>query len=100
MVVGYQCDGYPIYGLCANVAGETLTSCYTLNSGEEGDFETDYTWDWAGYESGTCHLDQCNGYTFSDGSYGYVTSEDYPYVAPCRNNRRCKDACLLDVSGL
>ena len=39
-----------------------------------------FTYDSTGYSAGTCHLDKANGYTFSDGAYGYVMISDKYYV--------------------
>ena len=39
-----------------------------------------FTYDSTGYSAGTCHLDKANGYTFSDGTYGYVMISDKYYV--------------------
>ena len=78
-LLGYALDGFPVYGFSQNTAGETLKSCWktTLSSPT---MVTDFTYDTAGYAAGTCHLDQANGYTFSDG-YGYVTTAE-PYYVP------------------
>lgn len=75
-LVGYMLDGFPIYGYCT-ISGVTLASCYSQTSGD-GYTSSDYTW----ASSSSCHLDENNGYTFSDGSYGYVITSTYPYTPP------------------
>lgn len=39
----------------------------------------DFTYDKTGYQAGTCHLDDANGFQFSDG-YGYVSVAEKYYV--------------------
>jgi hypothetical protein len=80
--IGYMIDGVPLYGYCQNSAGTQLKTCYTLTSGQRGDYWSQYYYDTAAYAAGTCHLDINNGYTFPDGSYGYVMTADVPYVPP------------------
>jgi hypothetical protein len=40
---------------------------------------SEFYYDTAGYNAGTCHLDMANGYNFSDG-YGYVIVSTNYYV--------------------
>ena len=68
-------DGFPVYGRC-NHEGEELVSCWNQIAGTEGSDESHFEFDSAGYSAGTCHLDETNGYTFSDGSYGYVLTDN------------------------
>ena len=70
--LGYMLDGFPVYGKCEHTDGSELVSCYKLNDGEEGSNFDQYTFD-----STNCHLDEANGYTFSDGSYGYILTENF-----------------------
>lgn len=73
--LGYMLDGYPVYGKC-NKNGEELVSCWNQISGTEGSSFSHFEFDSAGYAAGTCHLDEANGYTFPDGSYGYVLTDN------------------------
>ena len=68
-------DGFPVYGRC-NHEGEELVSCWNQIAGTTGDNESDFEYDSNAYNAGTCHLDEANGYTFSDGSYGYVLTDN------------------------
>jgi len=69
--IGYMEDGFPVYGRCTGTEGVELTSCWAQIDGTEGDNEDDYA-----YDSTDCYLDEVNGYTFSDGSYGYVLTDN------------------------
>jgi len=74
--IGYLRDGYPVYGYCT-VDGVQLESCYTTTeSVADADNQDDYTFT----SSSSCQLDEANGYTFADGSYGYVMTSSHPYV--------------------
>jgi len=75
-LVGYLRDGVPVYGYCS-IDGTQLQSCYAVTSGD-GNNTGDYAW----VESADCHLDENNGFTFEDGSYGYVMTNSYPYTPP------------------
>lgn len=57
-----------------------------LSEGEEGSNHSQYYYDTAAYEAGTCHLDQCNGrWDSATGAFvGYFTTENYPFVPICR----------------
>ena len=77
--IGYAVDGYPVYGYASDSSGNTLKSCYTTTSSKPSNF-TDFSYNTTGYAAGTCHLDQANGYTFSDGTYGYVMVSTNFYV--------------------
>ena len=69
--IGYMKDGYPVYGRCKGSEGVELESCWTQIDGTDGDNEEDFS-----YDSTDCYLDEVNGYTFSDGSYGYVLADN------------------------
>jgi len=75
-LVGYLLDGVAVYGYCT-IDDVQLLSCYKQTSGD-GDSSDDYEW----AESDDCHLDENNGYSFEDGSYGYVLTDSYPYTPP------------------
>ena len=89
-VIGYLRDGVPVHSLC-QLDGTTLRSCYRLNSGASGDRVTDYF-----YQPGDdCHLDQANGFTFPDGSYGYIFSDNYPFIMPGYMGTQLADICSV-----
>ena len=49
-----------------------------LRAGAGGSSVADYY-----YEEGEdCELDRANGFTFPDGSYGYIFSDNYPFIMP------------------
>jgi len=73
--IGYMLDGYPVYGKCNN-GGTELVSCWNQISGTEGSDFSHFEYDSAAFAAGTCHLDEANGYTFDDGSYGYVLTDN------------------------
>lgn len=75
--IGYLRDGISVYNYCT-VNGAQLNSCYQLKSGGDNYTSSDYEW----VDSEDCDLDENNGYTFSDGSYGYVLTDSYPYTPP------------------
>ena len=77
MQVGWFRDGFPIYGRCNDADDNELLSCYDL-TGADGDNMSDYTYT----NDADCQLDAANGYTFPDGSYGYLTTSNLPYVPP------------------
>lgn len=87
LFLGYMLDGVPIYGYCSD-----LTSCYELDDGEDGDNIADYTYT----ASDTCQLDEVNGYTFSDGSYGYVMTPNFSYVPIGRKGTTVATRCGLE----
>ena len=88
--MGYMIDGYPIMGYCA-VNGVTLKSCFTLNEGQVGSNDNQYTY----AKTDDCHLDECNGYQF-DWGYAYVLSEGYPFVPRCYNgDKKIGRACTF-----
>ena len=78
-LLGYAVDGYPVYGYATNSAGTTLKSCWSSTKTSPTAI-SDFTYSTSGYSAGTCHLDKANGYTFSDGTYGYVMVSDNFYV--------------------
>lgn len=76
-IIGHLRDGVPVHGLC-QVQGKRLRSCYRLRAGAGGSSVADYY-----YEEGEdCELDRANGFTFPDGSYGYIFSDNYPFIMP------------------
>jgi len=77
-LIGYALDGYPMYGYANNEAGTQLKSCWKSSS-TTPTMVSDFTYDNDGYLAKTCHLDQANGYTFTDG-YGYVMVAENYYV--------------------
>ena len=45
--------------------------------GKSGSMVTDYY-----YEEGPdCHLDEANGFSFPDGTYAYILTENYPFIS-------------------
>ena len=51
---------------------------WRLRSGASGSAVADYY-----YEEGEdCDLDRANGFSFPDGKYGYIFSENYPFIMP------------------
>lgn len=76
-LVGYLLDGFPVYGLCSR-NGRQLRSCYKKKSGKTGHYTSDYSFQ----QGSDCDLDRANGFTFSDGSYGYIFTENYPFIMP------------------
>ena len=46
-------------------------------------------------EGEDCQLDEANGYTFSDGSYGYIFSENYPFIMPGYKGTQVTQMCSL-----
>jgi len=78
---GYMMDGFPVFGRCA-VNGVELKSCYAKvdHIFNRGSHFKDYYFDQTAYNNGDCQLDEANGYTFPDGTYGYVTTENFAQV--------------------
>lgn len=88
--VGYLADGFPVYSYC-NVSGSRLRSCYSQIAGTAGSDTSHFSFNSSKKAAGECQLDEANGYCFTDrergilsGScrYGYVLTEDYPFVMP------------------
>ena len=68
-----------------------LKSCYRLIPGASGEHVEDYY-----YEStDDCDLDRANGYRFSDGSYGYIFSENYPFIMPGYKGNEISPMCSV-----
>jgi hypothetical protein len=89
-VVGYLADGFPVYGFCT-INGTEMRSCYDQINGTNGLSTFDYIFNTTRSAEGGCHLDEANGYCFTDGirgiqdgscSYGYVLTSNYPFVIP------------------
>jgi hypothetical protein len=91
-LLGYMLDGYPVYGYSQNTAGSTLKSCWTASSASPS-YISEFTYDTASYNNGTCDLDMANGYTFSDGTYGYVMVASNYYVPYYRAGSSFVSAC-------
>jgi len=74
-VVGYALDGFPIYGPSTKAKSGYIKT---------GDPKKD---SWAAYayqaSSDPKVLDECNGRTKADGSYGYYITETFPYIIGC-----------------
>ena len=83
-------DGIPVFGIC-EVNGKTLKSCYRLKTGSVGDVVEDYFFE----EGDDCDLDKANGYIFPDGSYGYIFSENYPFIMPGYMGSTISPICAL-----
>ena len=108
-LLGWLLDGFPIYSHCGGLrscyflkkigasgsAGSHLPDGNRAASNLPGQDTTDYQYVLAGTPGGAhCDLDAANGYNFTgkgllDGAsgrpisgYGYVASEDYPWVMP------------------
>lgn len=101
--IGYLADGFPIYGFC-NVSGTQLVSCYDKKSGTDGLSTFDYVFNQTKRNLGLCHLDEANGYCFTDGvrgvpqgncSYGYVLTDNYPFVIPATHGAVYYDMATL-----
>ena len=91
-LIGHLRDGISVYGLCS-VEGRTLRSCYRLKTGRSGESVSDYY-----YQAGPdCHLDQANGYTFSDGRYGYIFSDNYPFIMPGYMGTQVAQICSVSL---
>jgi len=90
--IGYMRDGVPVYGLCKDSDGNTMTSCYQLTDDASttsvehvsatyspvglttSDYEYDDTID-------GCNLDEGNGAIHpSTGEYSYFMTTGYPWV--------------------
>ena len=60
-----------------------------LRSGAGGSNVADYY-----YEEGPdCDLDRANGFTFPDGKYGYIFSENYPFIMPGYRGAQVAQLC-------
>jgi len=100
-VIGFARDGFPVFGPClTDESGQVRTarSSYQLKSGIREDiagFTTpyavgnvqsdEYNGQFIGdfeYIDGLGDLDECNGMLVGD-TYGYVVTDDYPYVLSC-----------------
>jgi hypothetical protein len=84
-ILGWAMDGFPIYGAYGCVDTD-CTEVIELESGWEqtGD-PTTYAWENHAYvaKDGTQYLDQCNGRTQPDGTYGYHATATFPYILGC-----------------
>lgn len=96
-LIGWAMDGFPIYGLYAEMDGAVVevTSSYQLKDGgrpggaEEpaGAYDGAFLEDWD-YVAGSGDLDACNGMRvttaeFPQGTYAYFLTEAYPVVPRC-----------------
>lgn len=90
LLIGYLADGFPVYSYC-NVSGTRLRSCYDKVSGAAGTDTSHFFFNASKVAAKQCQLDEANGYCFQDGvrgilsgrcRYGYVLTEDYPFVVP------------------
>ena len=68
-----------MYGYATNSAGTTLKSCWSTTKTSPNNI-SDFSYSTSDYTAGNCHLDKANGYTFSDGTYGYVMHSSKYYV--------------------
>ncbi|XP_068221602.1 uncharacterized protein [Palaemon carinicauda] len=95
--VGYMRDGFPVYTYCRHeTESRNLKSCYYLTSGD-GTNAGHYTYDQTAYDNGECDLDMANGYTFSDDrGYGYIFTEDYPFIMAGYYGTELSDVCYLE----
>ena len=78
-------------------------------SGYDGSSTWHYEFNRARFQSGGCDLDEANGYTFPAadwqgthgiGGYGYVFSEDYPFIMPGYFGTELHPVVTLDGSRL
>ena len=83
LVVGYALDGYPILApyLCEDASCSTKTE--VESSWQETNRDVTAAWDRHSYVEGLTELDQCNGMEFSDGSYVYFATDNFPYFMGC-----------------
>merc|ERR1719430_2801832 len=93
-MIGFYRDGVPVYGLCKDVSGMVMSSCYTCTgsctssvthvSGTYtglGANSDDYTYDQAAFNAGTCNLDEANGAVHpTTGEYSYFMTTTYPWT--------------------
>ena len=105
--IGTMLDGFKLYSHCKKSGSSSyLKSCYKLktSSSDEGS-----TKNWQHVSGTDCDLDIANGYDFTgkgikdpDGKeitgYGYVASEDYPWVMPYMYGG--EDTCDTLVAGV
>ena len=88
-LVGWMLDGFPLL-TCKKTDGATaLSSCYTGS----GSNTAGYTF----AASGSCQLDQANGYNFPQG-YGYLVTDTYPWVPTGFMGSSRASICYLDGS--
>lgn len=105
-LVGMSLDGFPIFGPFGynNPTDQTsevvrIQSCYTQTECTDNTDASCYVFDQDGYDSGSCHLDRCNGRVsavpdslqnaFGSEIYAYYTTIDdsqnpaFPYLPFC-----------------
>lgn len=91
--VGWMRDGFPVYSYCRKkkTGGPFLKTCYEQKPGTDGGTTSHYVFNKARFDSSDCDLDEANGYNFPSeiwngtkgiDDYGYVFSEDYPFIMP------------------
>ena len=84
-ILGYALDGFPIYTtlgcLDKKCTKSTLMKSGYIKTGNP----VSNAWDAYTYKSSksTSVLDACNGRTQPDGTYGYHTTTDFPYIIGC-----------------
>ena len=62
-----------------------------MKDGRSGNNVADYY-----FQSGDdCHLDMANGFKFDDGSYGYIITENYPFIMPGYMVKTISEICYL-----
>jgi len=93
-LIGYYRDGVPVYGLCKDLSGIVMSSCYSCTgscsssvthvSGTYtglGSNSDDYTYDQAAFDAGACNLDEANGAVHpTTGEYSYFMTTTYPWT--------------------
>merc|ERR1719234_2887260 len=93
-MIGYYRDGVPVYGLCKDLSGMVMSSCYSCTgscsssvthvSGTYtglGANSDDYTYDQAAFDAGACNLDEASGAVHpTTGEYSYFMTTTYPWT--------------------
>jgi hypothetical protein len=84
-ILGYAIDGFPIY-TTLGCLDKNCTKTALMKSGysKTGNPQTN-SWSAYTYQKSTSNtvLDSCNGRTQPDGTYGYHTTTDFPYIIGC-----------------
>ena len=93
-IIGWALDGFPIYG----PYGCTDESCTTVIEFQSSWVQTGNPQELAldnheyQQQNGEQFLDQCNGRTQPDGSYGYHATSTFPYILGCYMGTPSDDA--------